>query len=249
MSKGVSSDGVGITLEDAARVTSISQWFKDNTSLTSFNELKYFTKVTQLDGNAFYGCTALRSIDTSNIVTAKYGIFQGTTALNKAMEFEKLAGTIGQSAFRYSAITALIVPNAAACEANMCESCPSLASVDFRSAVTFGNYGFQRCPNLVEANISSAVTLGKQAFYDCTSLENIEVPSTTTSIGEACFMNCSALQSVIVRATTPPSLGTRVFQGTTCPIYVPDASVEAYKTATNWNSYTSRIKPLSEYNG
>mgnify|MGYP000472681990 CR=1 FL=1 len=30
-------------------------------------------------------------------------------------------------------------------------------------------------------------------------------------------------------------------------IYVPDDSVEAYKTATNWSNYADRIRPISEY--
>lgn len=249
MSKGVSSDGVGITIEDAERVTSISTWFKENAEITSFNELRHFTKVTELVGNAFYKCTALRSIDTRNIVTAKYGIFQYCTALNQDMVLENVTGTLGENAFRYSTITGLIAPNAVGCNASLCESCPNITKADVRAMTTFGNYAFQRCPNLEEINISSAVTLGKQLFYECTSLKTIDVPSTTTSIGEACFMNCTSLQSVIVRATTPPTLGTRVFNGTTCPIYVPDASLEAYKGATNWSSFASRIKGISEYNG
>jgi hypothetical protein len=32
-----------------------------------------------------------------------------------------------------------------------------------------------------------------------------------------------------------------------CPIYVPDAAVEAYKTATNWSQYSDRIYPISVY--
>lgn len=30
-------------------------------------------------------------------------------------------------------------------------------------------------------------------------------------------------------------------------IYVPDALVESYKTATNWSTYADQILPLSEY--
>lgn len=30
-------------------------------------------------------------------------------------------------------------------------------------------------------------------------------------------------------------------------IYVPDDLVESYKTATNWVTYTDKIKPMSEY--
>jgi len=29
-----------------------------------------------------------------------------------------------------------------------------------------------------------------------------------------------------------------------CPIYVPSASVNAYKTATNWSTYASRIQAI-----
>ena len=30
-------------------------------------------------------------------------------------------------------------------------------------------------------------------------------------------------------------------------IYVPDESVDAYKTAVGWDKYTSKIYPISEY--
>jgi len=30
-----------------------------------------------------------------------------------------------------------------------------------------------------------------------------------------------------------------------CPIYVPTSSVDAYKTATGWNSYSSRIQAIA----
>lgn len=32
-----------------------------------------------------------------------------------------------------------------------------------------------------------------------------------------------------------------------CPIYVPDESVDAYMTATNWSELADRIKPMSEF--
>jgi len=40
-------------------------------------------------------------------------------------------------------------------------------------------------------------------------------------------------------------LGNNAFYATNnCPIYVPAASVNAYKTATNWKSYASRIQAI-----
>lgn len=49
-----------------------------------------------------------------------------------------------------------------------------------------------------------------------------------------------------MKAITPPTLS-GAFDACTAltNIYVPDASVTAYKEATNWSTYASRIKGIS----
>lgn len=69
MANNVSSDGVGITMEDAAAVTSISTWFEGNTTIQTFDELQYFTGMTTIPKNAFAGCTNLKSCKISDSVT------------------------------------------------------------------------------------------------------------------------------------------------------------------------------------
>lgn len=76
------------------------------------------------------------------------------------------------------------------------------------------------------------------------SLAYVDMPSTVTTINNNAFLFCP-LNTVICRATTPPTLGTRVFNST-CTIYVPDASVNAYKAATNWSTYSSQIVGISQ---
>lgn len=49
--------------------------------------------------------------------------------------------------------------------------------------------------------------------------------------------------TVIVRATTPPTVGTLTLQNST--VYVPDASVDAYKAATGWSAVARYIKGIS----
>lgn len=51
-----------------------------------------------------------------------------------------------------------------------------------------------------------------------------------------------------IKATVPPTIHQRAFEtNLTYPIYVPDESVEAYKTAKTWKDYyVDRIKPISE---
>lgn len=45
------------------------------------------------------------------------------------------------------------------------------------------------------------------------------------------------------KPTTPPTLGGRVFEdiSSSVKIYVPTQSVDAYKAATNWKNYASKI--------
>ena len=48
-------------------------------------------------------------------------------------------------------------------------------------------------------------------------------------------------------AVTPPSIESGAI-GNNYNIYVPDASVSAYKVATNWSAYASRIFSLTQFN-
>ena len=68
-----------------------------------------------------------------------------------------------------------------------------------------------------------------------------------TSIVSNAFSGCSSLTSLTILATTPPTLGFDAFNSTNdCPIYVPAASVEAYKNASNWIEYADRIFAITE---
>ena len=105
---------------------------------------------------------------------------------------------------------------------------------------------FKGCGSLTSIDIPNSVTkIGDAAFVDCASLTSIDIPNSVTSIGEEAFRECISLTSVTVNAITPPTLGTKVFMNTNdCPIYVPSASVNAYKAATNWSYYASRIQAI-----
>ena len=61
-------DGVGITPEQVAAVTTFGPIFKGNEEITAFPEIERFTGVTSLDG-AFDGDTALREVALANGVT------------------------------------------------------------------------------------------------------------------------------------------------------------------------------------
>lgn len=217
MANGVSSDGIGITLEDAERVTSISTWFKGNTSLVSFNELRQFEKITRIEPQAFKGCSALVSVGLPEGLTyIGYEAFSDCVNLTGDLDLPKLETIDG----------------------------------NYYLSNTFKNTKIDKVINIGKVTaLNGNGTCG--VFNGCAYLTEAHLPETLAKINGVAFKDCQALSRIICRATTPPSLNNdNAFSNTNnCPIFVPDASVEAYKTATNWNSYADRIRPLSEIDG
>ena len=120
-------------------------------------------------------------------------------------------------------------------------------TIDYASNATLEGNQFKDLP-ITSLTIGSHPTkIGNSMFYGCNKLTSLVIPSNISSIEDSAFNQCSGLTSITVNRTTPPTLkGTYVFDNTNnCPIYVPDASVSAYKTADNWSEYASRIKPIS----
>ena len=82
-------------------------------------------------------------------------------------------------------------------------------------------------------------------FASCRKLSSVVIPKTMEYIGKDAFSYCTSLTSVTCLAENPPELGNSgVFYNSTCPIYVLAESVDAYKSATNWSTYASRIQAI-----
>jgi len=118
--------------------------------------------------------------------------------------------------------------------------------IEFDNDVTsIGTNAFLNCTELQKITIPNSVTsIGIQAFNGC-GFRNIIIPSSVTSIDMLSFNNCQSLRTVTIEATIPPTLSRYVFDGTNnCIFYVPSASVDAYKTASRWSDYASRIQAI-----
>ena len=248
MENNVSSDGVGITMADAEAVTSIGTWFKGNKEITSFNELEYFSNVKWLHAEAFSGCTSLQSISLKNIESTGYDALK-QTALSHVDA--PLLGFVNNYAFtEISSDFSINLP-----------SCTTIYKNGFYKS------GLQKisCTNLLEIQdnglkdtrlkeifLPNVKTIGIDGLNLCPYLAKVDIGGNATSIGNFAFGNSTSLETLIVRATTPPSAGRLILENTAIDsangfIYVPDASVDAYKAASGWSTYASRIKPLSEY--
>ena len=124
----------------------------------------------------------------------------------------------------------------------------SITSVTIGNGVTsIGYYAFRSCSSLTTITIPSSVTrIGGYAFNKCSSLTAITIPNSVTSIGNYAFYGCSSLTSITCEAATPPTCGDDAFDNVpkTIPVYVPAASVAAYKAADGWKDFGDNIQAI-----
>ena len=114
------------------------------------------------------------------------------------------------------------------------------------SVNTFKLFVSRNLTNVTEEMLDGITKIRIRAFRGCTSLTSIEIPNSVTSIELEAFRDCNSLTSVTVLATTPPTLETDAFTDThsNLKIYVPAESVNAYKAASGWSSYASKIQAI-----
>ena len=122
-----------------------------------------------------------------------------------------------------------------------------VVSAEIGDCVTrISDYAFRYLTSLTSVTIGDNVAnIGEQAFRECTGLTSVIIGSGVTYIGGRAFLSCYSLGSVTIYTKAPPTVGISAFKSMRgYPIYVPRGSVVAYKLATGWSDYASRISAI-----
>lgn len=193
--------------------------------------------ISSISQSAFYGCSnlALTSLP-NNLTSINYGSFQNCYKLTIT---ELPSGVTSISSYAFGGC----------CEISSISSTgaiTSLSSLAFNGSashpMTLTSASF---PNMTQTSNISTVFGSTIASNACQQLAFCDIGS-TVGIGTNAFANCYALQTLVLRKTASvcslanvsaflntPMRGYNSLTGT---VYVPQALIESYKTATNWST-------------
>lgn len=247
-------DGIGLKPSQAANVTN-SQFgttFRNNTNIVSFDELIYFTGITQFSRNSFDGASSLVSITfPPNLTYINQYSFRNNQSLAKITFTRTISGAGNNFVTGMGALTRINIPSIESWMSNSWTG----TSLPYSSAPSSGLHAYINGSNaeITSVTIPSTITEVKNyTFGRWAGLVSVTIHSSVTSIGTYAFYQCGSLATVVVNATTPPSLGTRAFNSNANnrKIYVPYSSdhsiLNAYKAASNWSGYANDIYELNQ---
>ena len=243
------SNGVGV-FEFASDVISFNSNVFSGKNITS---IYLPDSISEIGVDAFES-SHIRSIHLPNQLTSiGDGAFQGCSLTS--ITIPDSVTEIGESVFLACSLTS-IGPKGSGAAVEIPDSVTSIRGTAFAgcsltsitipdSVISIGDYAFQKCRSLTSAIIGSGIIhIGMRAFQNCSSLTSCTIGSGITYFGSEVFQGCDLLSRIIFEGTTPPRLGYNAFDYTDCPIYVPNESVDLYKTA--FCGYSGRILPIRD---
>ncbi len=213
------------------------------------NRMVISENITHIENSAFSGCSGLTNVSLPNI------IYIGEYAFSNCKNLLEI----------------ILGNNIYSIEQGSFGGCSKLTNINIgNNVVKICDSAFSGCSSLRSIDLGeNLTTIGASAFGGCVALNNIVLCQHISSIGAKAFSECKGLTNCYIKAYYPPVLGIDVFTysqteehtGGGYPsyvtttikvlenlkIFVPLDAASAYKSYSNWTTYSSNISGVEFY--
>ena len=173
--------------------------------------------VTSIEEWAFDGCKMKQFTIPSGMTQISASTFYGSDL--QSIEIPENITYIGYNAFGACKLTEITIP----------ETVPNIGT-----DILFN------CDNLISAVISNSISTLNGTFRSCENLKYLSLGSGVKCIEDDAFKKCYSLSEFHVNAPVPPTCKDNVLapiNKETCILYVPEASIDAYRQAEGWKEF------------
>lgn len=209
--------------------------------------------ITSISSLLFEKCNNLAVVklpeNISSIGVSSFGYCYKLTEIN----LPRKISDIGSSAFQQCyALTKITLPTGLpSINSEVFMNCSTLIDVVIPvSVTTIGSEAFKGCRALTKINVPRNVRfIGNNAFRDCVKLTSINLPyalvpsnyAGSYNLGDAFLANATGLTSIRCEAEKPPVVTNLTFTllNKNIPVYVPQESLQLYKSTTYWKDFTN----------
>ena len=234
---------------------------------SSMTSVEIPNSVTYIGDYAFYNCSSMTSVEIPNNVTyiGDYA-FSNCDKLKNEINLHGDVYYIGNTTNPYLVLLSAKDAQITSCQINTNTkfihsrafyNCSSLTTVEIPNSVTIiGEYAFVGCKKLkTESNLyDNAYYIGNASnpylvllSAKDAQITNCQINKNTKFIHSNAFRDCSSLTTIKLLAENPPVVADLAFVNclNIATVYVPAASVEAYKTANYWSGFADMIQAMA----
>lgn len=217
IASGLSSDGIGVTYADAENAIWTTAIFRSNTTITAFDEFKYFKSMTYLPRQEFMNCTNLKKLTfPDSLRTYGTSIFAGAGITDLDI------GKADVSTLYYPSFSVKnlyvdnldqffeLISNNTSNGGVFGSNYPNHLYVGGRevtgtlevpnNCTVIPYYAFRGLANITSFIIPQTVTEYRDFSFSGVGITSITIPYNVTYIGSSCFSSCSSLQTVVINA-------------------------------------------------
>jgi len=195
----------------------------------------------------FRNCSSLGSVVIpSRITHLSYGTFAGCSSLSGVTLPEGLVSisSRGEGAFaNCSSLESIALPSTLSSVGEYTFFGSGLRSIVLPDNVRYlGKAAFEGCNSLTECTLSQNLASLAEGVFTHTGLTTLTIPSEVAVIKSD--LTRAHIEELYLMPTTPPSIPSAEVIPDGCVIYVPESSVNTYKSAPFWSDHADQIRSV-----